>query len=110
MEKPDERLDSSVCFKIRRPTSAATVFHFRSPPGRAATDDRRRSTNVDKKQIERFLAVVDHRSMTAAAKALFLNQASVSASIRELEVQVGTELFRRGEKRCLLYTSDAADD
>lgn len=50
---------------------------------------------MDKKLMERFLAVVEHGSMTAAAKVLFLKQASVSTSIRELETQLDAELFYR---------------
>lgn len=51
---------------------------------------------MDRKQVERFLAVLEHGSMTAAAKALYLKQASISSSIRELETQLGAELFHRG--------------
>lgn len=63
---------------------------------------------MDKKQVERFLAVVEHGSMTAAAKALYLKQASVSTSIRELENEVGAELFHRGGRELELTEAGRA--
>lgn len=63
---------------------------------------------MERKQVERFLAVVEHGSMTAAAKVLFLKQASISTSIRELEVEVGENLFRRGGKQLELTEAGRA--
>ncbi|EHR50652.1 transcriptional regulator [Saccharomonospora marina XMU15] len=46
-------------------------------------------------ELECFLAVVDHGSITRAAAALYLAQPSVSQIIRRLEAELSIELFRR---------------
>ncbi|PRX46680.1 DNA-binding transcriptional LysR family regulator [Prauserella shujinwangii] len=46
-------------------------------------------------ELECFLAVVDHGSITRAASALYLAQPSVSQIIRRLEAELSIELFRR---------------
>lgn len=50
---------------------------------------------VERRQLSYFLAVVDHGSFTAAAKALYVAQPSLSQAIRLLEHDLGTELFHR---------------
>jgi len=50
---------------------------------------------MDVRQLECFLAVVDHGSMTKAASAVHLAQPSLSQIIRKLERDLKTELFRR---------------
>ncbi len=50
---------------------------------------------VERRQLEYFLAVVDHGSFTAAAVSLYVSQPSLSQSIRALESELGTELFAR---------------
>jgi LysR family transcriptional regulator, nitrogen assimilation regulatory protein len=47
------------------------------------------------RELECFLAVVDHGSITRAAAALYLAQPSLSQVIRRLEADLGVELFRR---------------
>lgn len=47
------------------------------------------------RELECFLAVVDHGSVTRAASALYLAQPSLSQIIRRLEADLGVELFRR---------------
>ncbi|TDD81472.1 LysR family transcriptional regulator [Actinomadura darangshiensis] len=47
------------------------------------------------RELECFLAVVDHGSITRAASALYLAQPSLSQIIRRLEGDLGVELFRR---------------
>ena len=47
------------------------------------------------REIECFLAVVDHGGITRAASALYLAQPSLSQIIRRLEADLGVELFRR---------------
>jgi DNA-binding transcriptional LysR family regulator len=49
-----------------------------------------------------FTAVVEHRSFSAAAKALYISQPAVSKSIQEFERQVGTLLFDRSRRRITL--------
>ncbi len=50
-------------------------------------------------QLRQFLAVVDTGSFTRAAHYLNLAQPSLSAGIRELERQLGTQLFLRERRR-----------
>ena len=52
-----------------------------------------RGMNV--RELECFLAVVDHGGITRAASALYLAQPSLSQVIRRLEESIGVELFRR---------------
>lgn len=53
----------------------------------------RRGINI--REIECFLAVVDHGGITRAASTLYLAQPSLSQIIRRLEAELGIELFRR---------------
>ncbi|MCB7317415.1 LysR family transcriptional regulator [Lacrimispora sp. 210928-DFI.3.58] len=46
-------------------------------------------------QLKYAIAVSDTNSMNEAARALFITQPSLSASIRELETEIGVEVFRR---------------
>lgn len=50
---------------------------------------------MERRQLEYFIAVVDHGSFTAAAGALYVAQPSLSQAIRSLERELGTELFHR---------------
>jgi LysR family carnitine catabolism transcriptional activator len=50
---------------------------------------------VERRQLEYFLAVVDHGSFTAAAKALYVAQPSLSQAVRSLERELGADLFHR---------------
>ena len=47
------------------------------------------------RELECFLAVVDHGSVTRAAAALYIAQPSLSQIVRRLESDLGVELFRR---------------
>ncbi|WP_425308576.1 LysR family transcriptional regulator [Ammonicoccus fulvus] len=47
------------------------------------------------RQLEHFLAVAEHGSFTAAARARFVAQPSLSQTIRLLEQDLGVELFQR---------------
>ncbi|MFE3456701.1 LysR family transcriptional regulator [Nocardiopsis aegyptia] len=50
---------------------------------------------MERRQLEYFLAVVDHQGITAAAAALRVSQPSLSQGIRQLERDLGTPLFDR---------------
>lgn len=50
---------------------------------------------MDVRELECFLAVVEHGGITRAAESLYLAQPSVSQIIRRLEADLGLELFRR---------------
>lgn len=47
------------------------------------------------REVECFLAVVDHGSITRAAASVYLAQPSLSQVIRRLEADLGVDLFRR---------------
>ncbi len=47
------------------------------------------------RRLTYFLAVVDHGGFTAAARAVFVSQPALSLAIKELEHELGTELFQR---------------
>ena len=46
-------------------------------------------------QMKYAIAVADTKSMNEAARSLFITQPSLSASIKELENEIGIELFKR---------------
>jgi len=46
-------------------------------------------------QLRYVITVANSGSMSEAARTLFIAQPSLSASIKELETEIGTELFRR---------------
>ena len=50
---------------------------------------------MDQRQLERFLAVVEHGSLAAAARQLHLTQQALSASLANLEQDLGVRLFDR---------------
>ncbi len=49
-------------------------------------------------QIRAFLAVAEHLSIRAAAKALFISQPAVTRTVRELELELAAPLLVRGTK------------
>ena len=54
---------------------------------------------MDIRQLEAFLAVVDHGSFSAAAKALFTVQSNVSTHVARLEDEVGATLLDRRSRQ-----------
>lgn len=50
---------------------------------------------MEHRQLERFLAVVEHGSLVAAARHLHLTQQALSASLANLEQDLGVRLFNR---------------
>lgn len=57
---------------------------------------------MDLRQLEYFLAVVDHGGVNKAAVALRVAQPSLSQAVRKLEKGLGTELFHRVGRRVVL--------
>src|ERR1700733_3150587 len=55
-------------------------------------------------QLRYFAAAAERRSMTEAARELFVAQSAVSAAIGQLEQQVGTQLFIRQRSKGLVLT------
>ena len=56
---------------------------------------RKSSINFNLRQLEIFCKVVEHKSFSKAASAVFLAQASVSERILNLEEMIGTKLLDR---------------
>ena len=52
--------------------------------------------------IRYFLAVAREKNITKAAEKLHLTQPTLSRQLRELEEELGTELFVRGKRRTTL--------
>ncbi|MFD8500608.1 LysR family transcriptional regulator [Amycolatopsis sp. NPDC059657] len=57
---------------------------------------------MELRQVEYFVAVVDHGGVTKAAEALFLAQPSLSQAVRQLERELGAELFDRTGRHLVL--------
>ena len=58
--------------------------------------------NFTLKQLQVFLAIVQHRSTLAASAALGISQPAVSSSLSGLESNLGTTLFHRWKKRMII--------
>ena len=50
---------------------------------------------MEHRQLERFLAVIEHGSLAAAAREVHLTQQALSASLANLEQDLGVRLFDR---------------
>ena len=59
-------------------------------------------------QLKYVIAVADKGSITEAAKSLFIAQPSLSAAVRDLEAEIGTEIFARNS-RGILITPEGAE-
>ena len=62
--------------------------------------------DISLKQLEIFVAVVEHGGFTRAAEELFFNQSTVSAHIALLEQALGKELFVRSNRRHVRLTAE----
>ncbi len=62
--------------------------------------------NLNLKQLETFVTIVECGSFTKAASRLFLAQSTVSSHIQILESALGLILFRRDSKRNVTLTPD----
>jgi DNA-binding transcriptional LysR family regulator len=63
---------------------------------------------MDLRRLSLFLAVADNGSFTRAAKATYASQPAVSLAIKELERELGAELFHRLGKQVALTPAGAA--
>ncbi|MFD4505566.1 LysR family transcriptional regulator [Streptomyces sp. NPDC058457] len=63
---------------------------------------------MDVRQLEYFLAVVDHGGFNRAASALYLSQPSLSQAVRALERDLGSDLFHRIGRRAVLTEAGRA--
>lgn len=75
------------------------VFRFRQVPLGAKCD---RVDCVERRQLEYFLAIVEHGGVTRAATRLHVAQPTISAALRTLEKELGGQLFERGKGRFIL--------
>lgn len=53
-------------------------------------------------QLKYVIAIADTGSMNEAAKSLFISQPSLSLAVRDLEAEIGVELFRRSNRGMVL--------
>jgi DNA-binding transcriptional LysR family regulator len=58
--------------------------------------------NVSLRHLRAFISVTQTGSFTAAASALFLTQSTLTKTIRELESEIGLQLFERTTRRVTL--------
>ncbi|HWN34336.1 MAG TPA: LysR family transcriptional regulator [Pseudonocardia sp.] len=63
---------------------------------------------MELRQVEHFLAVVEHGSFTAAARARRIVQSALSTSIRNLERELGAALFERTTRRVTISEAGRA--
>ena len=63
---------------------------------------------MDVRQLEYFLAIVDHGGFTRAASALYVSQPSLSQAVQGLERDLGGELFHRIGRRVVLTEAGRA--
>lgn len=61
---------------------------------------------MDLRQLEVFLGVIEHRTVTRAAEKLYLSPGAVSLQLKNLAAELKTELFVRSGKN-IVPTSDA---
>lgn len=57
---------------------------------------------MDLRVIKYFLKVVEEKNITKAADALFLSQPTLSKQLKELEEELGVQLFTRGNREITL--------
>jgi DNA-binding transcriptional LysR family regulator len=63
---------------------------------------------MDLRRLRLFLAVADHGGFTRAAQAVFVSQPALSLAVKELEAELGAELFYRLGRRVSLTPAGAA--
>ena len=63
---------------------------------------------MDSRKLAYFVAVVEHGGFTAAAKAVFVSQPALSLAVKDLEAEVGAQLFTRIGHRVRLTAAGSA--
>src|SRR5674476_1010595 len=63
---------------------------------------------MELRQLEHFVTVAEERHFTRAADLLQISQSGLSASIRALEMELGTSLFIRSTRRVELTAAGQA--
>jgi DNA-binding transcriptional LysR family regulator len=63
---------------------------------------------MDSRKLSHFVAVADHGGFTAAAKAVFVSQPALSLAVKDLEAEVGAQLFTRVGHRVSLTAAGTA--
>ena len=63
---------------------------------------------MDSRKLAHFVAVADHGGFTAAAKAVFVSQPALSLAVKDLEAEVGAQLFTRIGHQVSLTAAGAA--
>nr|WP_296780064.1 LysR family transcriptional regulator [Rhodococcus sp. (in: high G+C Gram-positive bacteria)] len=63
---------------------------------------------MERRQLEYFLAIIEHGGVTRAAARLHVAQPTISAAIRSLEKELGGQLFERARGRFLLTSAGRA--
>jgi DNA-binding transcriptional LysR family regulator len=63
---------------------------------------------MDLRQLEYFVAVAEERNFTRAAERVHISQSGVSAQIRQLERELGAELFDRSARTAALTVAGKA--
>lgn len=62
---------------------------------------------MDLRQLSYVIAIVDEGTFTGAAKAMHVAQPSLSQAVRNLEVELGVDLFHRGRSIALTAAGEA---
>ncbi|MDI3406903.1 LysR family transcriptional regulator [Streptomyces cavernicola] len=60
---------------------------------------------MELRQLEYFLAVVEHEGLNRAAQHLYVSQPTLSQAVQSLERELGVTLFHRAARRNLVLTS-----
>ena len=63
---------------------------------------------MDSRKLAHFVAVVDHGGFTAASRAVFVSQPALSSAVKDLEAELGVELFTRIGHRVTLTPAGSA--
>ena len=63
---------------------------------------------MDSRKLAHFVAVVDHGGFTSASRAVFVSQPALSSAVKDLEAELGVELFTRIGHRVRLTSAGSA--